>query len=220
MCGTFQVEMRRLRPVTTFALLFATSAVASCADDSNAGLPGAMEDYVPDAPIAYDGRYLDGSFEGNLGTGWDMCATKTPGKPTHPTTGGAQGSSYLRFEAGGCEGVCAATNPSAAQAYAWFSAAPSATAKMGLYFDVLNAGGSDATGALRFYGTDLICQQDSVLAEIDLARLLARLPMSATWSTRCVTVTGPGADTAIGLSVSGGAHQIGIDALRLGPPCH
>ena len=209
--------MRRLRLVTILALLPAISSVTSgCADDSNAGLPGAMEDYVPDAPFAYDARYLDGSFEGNLGTGWDMCLTKTAGKHTHVETGGANGNAYLLFETGACDGGCMATNPSASQAYSWFSSAPSATAKMGLYFDVINAGGADATGVLRFYGTDLICQQDSVLAEIDLARL----PMSPTWSTRCVTVTGPGADTAIGLSVSGGTHKIGIDALRLGPPCH
>jgi hypothetical protein len=216
MCGRFQDEMRRLRLLTICALLFATSAVASCADDSSAGLPGAMADYVPAAPIAYDGHYLDGSFEGNLGDGWDMCYTRTPGKHTRVDTGGANGNAYLLFQSGACEGGCMATNPSAAHAYSWFSTAPSATAKMGLYFDVRNAAGADATGTLRFYGTDLICQQDSVLAEIDLARL----PMSATWSTRCVTVTGPGADTAIGLSVSGGSHEIGIDALRLGPPCH
>lgn len=209
--------MRRLRLVTIFGLLFATSAVAGgCADDSNAGLPGAMEDYVPDAAIAYDAHYLDGSFEGNLGDGWDLCYTRTPGKHTRVETGGATGNAYLLFESGACDGGCMATNPSAAQAYSWFSTAPSATAKMGLYFDVLNAGGADATGVLRFYGTDLICQQDSVMAEIDLTRL----PMSSTWTTRCVTVTGPGADTAIGLSISGGTHKIGIDAIRLGPPCH
>ena len=208
--------MRRLRLVTICALLFATSAVVSCADDSNAGLPGAMEDYVPDAPIAYDARYLDGSFEGNLGTGWDLCLHANAGE-AHPCGDRRRrGSSYLLFEAGDCEGGCAPTNPSASHAYSWYSAAPSATAKMGLYFDAMNAGGADATGVLRFYGTDLVCQQDSVLAEIDLARL----PLSSTWSTRCVTVTGPGADTAIGLSVSGGAHKIGIDALRLGAPCH
>ena len=81
--------MRRLRPVLLSAFLFATSAMASCADDSKAGLPGAIEDYVPDAPIAYDGHYLDGSFEGNLGDGWDMCYTRTAGKHTRVASGGA-----------------------------------------------------------------------------------------------------------------------------------
>ena len=177
-----------------------------------------MEDYVPDAPIAYDARYLDGSFEGNQGFGWDTCHTRTPGRITHTQPGGSEGSSYVTFESAACEGVCLPTNPSASHLYAWFSGAPSATAKMGLYFDVKNMGGTGAapTGVLRFYGTDLVCQQDSVLAEIQLARL----QMSSGWSTRCVTVIGPGADTAIGISVSDGAHTVGIDALRLGPPCH
>lgn len=207
--------MRRLL-VTLLALLPATFVANGCADDSTAGLPGAMEDYVPDAPIGYDGHYLDGSFEDTLGSGWDLCPTRTPGKHSRVETGGAEGSAYLLFETGGCEAFCEPTNASASHAYAWYNIAPSATAKMGLYFDAMNAGGADATGVLRFYGTDLVCQQDSVLAEIDLTRL----PLSSTWSTRCVTITGPGADTAIGLSVSGGTHKIGIDAIRLGAPCH
>jgi hypothetical protein len=209
-----------MRRLFVTILLPALSAMAiACADDSTAGPPGTMEDYVPDAPIAYDARYLDGSFEGNQGFGWDTCHTRTPGTITRAQSGGSDGSSYVTFEsAAACEGGCSPTNLSASHLYAWFSSAPSATAKMGLYFDVENLGGAgaDATGVLRFYGADLACLQDSVLAEIDLTRL----QMSSGWSTRCVTVTGPGADTAIGISVSGGAHKVGIDALRLGPPCH
>jgi hypothetical protein len=215
MCGTFQDEMRRLL-LTFLVPAIALSAIA-CADDSTAGPPGVTEDYVPDAPIAYDARYLDGSFEGNQGTGWDTCHTRTPGKLSHASSGGSEGSAYLTFESGACDGTCAPTNPSASHLYTWFIAAPSATAKMGLYFDVKNEGtGGAPTGVLRFYGTDLVCQQDSVLAEIELAKL----KMSSGWTTRCATITGPGADTAIGISVSGGTHKIGVDAIRLGPPCH
>jgi hypothetical protein len=208
--------MRRL--FVTFLLPALCSMTVACADDSTAGPRGMMEDYVPDAPIAYDARYLDGSFEGNQGFGWDTCHTRTPGKITRTQPGGSEGSSYVTFESAACEGGCLPTNPSASHVYTWFSGAPSATAKMGLYFDVkdLGATGAAPTGVLRFYGTDLVCQQDSVLAEIELARL----QMSSGWSTRCVTVIGPGADTAIGISVSDGAHAVGIDALRLGPPCH
>ena len=200
-------------------LLPAISCMAiACADDLTPGTPAAVEDYVPDAPIAYDARYLDGSFEDNQGFGWDTCHTHTAGNVTHPATGGSEGSSYVTFESGACEPGCSPANPSASHVYAWFSGAPSATARMGLYFDVKNLGGTGVapTGVLRFYGTDLVCEQDSVLAEIDLARL----QMSSGWVTRCVTVIGPGADTAIGISVSDGAHTIGIDAVRLGPPCH
>ena len=201
-------------------LLPALSTLAiACTNDLTPGSPGTMENYVPDAPIAYDARYLDGSFEGNQGFGWDTCYTRTPGKIAHPMTGGSDGTAYVTFEsAAACESGCSPTNPSSSHVYAWFSAAPSATAKMGLYFDVKNlaAAGAAPTGVLRFYGTDTVCEQDSVLAEIDLARL----QMLSGWSTRCVTITGPGSDTAIGVSVSDGAHAVGIDALRLGPPCH
>ena len=206
--------MRRL--FMTLIVLAPALVASACADDSTAGPPGTAEDYVPDAPIAYDGHYLDGSFESNQGTGWDTCHTRTPGKLSRAQSGGSDGSSYLTFESGSCDGTCAATNPSASHLYTWFSTAPSATATMGLYFDVKNAGAADPSGVLRFYGTDLVCQQDSVLAEIDLARL----KMSSGWTTRCVTISGPGADTAIGISVSGGAYKIGVDAIRLGAPCH
>jgi hypothetical protein len=212
MCVTLQVEMRRL--LVTF-LLPALAAIA-CADDSTAGPPSTMEDYIPDAPMAYDAHYLDGSFEGTQGNGWDTCHTRTPGKVGRVQSGGSEGNAYLTIESGTCDGVCSSTNPSASHLYAWFSTAPSATAKMGLYFDIKNVGAAAPTGVLRFYGTDLVCQQDSVLAEIELAKL----QLSSSWSTRCVTVTGPGADTAVGLSASGGTHKIGVDALRLGPPCH
>ena len=209
--------MRRL--FVTILLPAICSLASACADNSTLGTSGTMENYVPDVPIAYDARYLDGSFEGNQGFGWDTCYTRTPGKIARMPTGGSEGSFHVTFEsAAACEIGCSPANPSASQVYTWFSAAPSATARMGLYFDVRNLGGTGAepTGVLRFHGTDLVCEQDSVLAEIDLARLR----MSSSWSTRCVTVTGPGSDTAIGTSVSGGAHAVGIDALRLGPPCH
>jgi hypothetical protein len=214
MCDTFQGEMRRLLvPVLLAALAVTTLA---CADGPTAGPPRTTEDYVPDAPVAYDALYLDGSFEENQGFGWDTCHTRTPGKISRPQAGGSQGASYLLFETEGCDGGCVSTNPSASHAYAWFDTAPSATATMGLYFDAMNLGGADPTGVLRFYGTDLVCEQDSVMAEIELARL----KLTSGWNTRCVTVTGPGADSAIGISVSDGTYKVGIDALRLGMPCH
>jgi len=196
-------------------LLAPALAAIACADDPP-GPSRATEDYVPDARVGYDARSLDGSFEGNQGTGWDTCHTRTPSKIGRAESGGSEGSAFVTFESGTCDVTCAPTNPSSSHLYAWFSTPPSATARMGLYFDVMSSGSGDPTGVLRFYGTDLLCEQDSVLAEIELARLRP----SSGWSTRCVTITGPGADTAIGLSVSGGTYRIGIDALRLGPPCH
>jgi hypothetical protein len=206
-----------MRGLLVMILLPALGATGiGCADEPAARAPGATENYVPDAPIAYDARYLDGSFEGNQGTGWDSCHTRTPGTIAHPQTGAAEGTSYVSFESGGCEGICSPTNPSASHLYNWFSTAPSATAKMGIYFDGKNLGSADPSGVLRFYATDLACEQSGVLAEIDLSRL----QLTSEWSTRCVTVTGPGADAAIGMSISDGTYKVGLDAIRLGAPCH
>jgi hypothetical protein len=204
--------MRRL----LMTVLMPAMWMVACTDDSPAPSGAASDDYLPDVPIAYDGLYLAGSFEDAQGFGWDTCYTRTPGKVGHPQTPSAQGNWHVAFESGACDGTCAPTNPSASHLYAWFTTTPSATAKMGIYFDAVNAGGDAPTGALRFYGTDTVCEQESLLAEIELSRL----QLSSSWSTRCVTVTGPGAAQAIGVAATGGTHKIGIDALRLGAPCH
>lgn len=175
-------------------------------------------DYVPDVPVAYDGRYLDGSFEEIPGFGWDTCYTRTPATLSLPETGASHGSRFVRFDTAGAAGPWSPTNPSASLLYLWFTTAPSATAEMGIYFDAktFDAAGAVPSGLLQLYGTDKLCEQESALAELELGRL----QLSSDWATRCVTVTGPGAHAAIGLALSGGSHQIGIDALRLGPPCH
>jgi len=180
--------------------------------------PTDADDYVPDVPLAYDEHYLSGSFEDAQGFGWDTCASRTFGAGRHVPTGGSEGSAYFRFD---WDEVCTdcktdATRPSAAMVYLWFSTEVSATEDMGLYFDAVNEASAEPTGVLRFYGTDELCVGEDVLAEIDLSRL----QLSSSWATRCAMVSGPGAYRAIGLADSGGMHQIGVDALRLGPPCH
>ena len=176
-----------------------------------------MEDYVPDAPIAYDARYLDGSFEGNQGFGWDTCYTRTPGKITHPQTGGSEGSSYVTFESAACEGMCLPTNPSASHVYAWFSGAPSATAKMGLYFDVKNLGGTGAVhgrAALLRHRRGLRAGQrprgDRSRPPADVVGLEHPL-------RDCHRPGRRQRDRHLGELR---ARTVGIDALRLGPPCH
>src|SRR5687767_13387759 len=94
--------MRRL--LVTILLPVICSLAIACADGSTGGRPGTIEDYVPDVPIAYNARYLDGSFEGNQGFGWDTCYTRTLGKITHPQAGGSEGSSHVTFTpAAACE---------------------------------------------------------------------------------------------------------------------
>jgi hypothetical protein len=68
---------------------------------------------------------------------------------------------------------------------------------------------------LSFFGTDGVCEKETLFADIPLDKL----QLGAAWSTRCVNVVGTGAHAAIGVAVTGGTHHIGLDALRLGPAC-
>ena len=115
-----------------------------------------MEDYVPDAPIAYDARYLDDSFEGNQGFGWDTCHTRTPGKDQPPSTGGSEGTSHVTFESAACARACLAHETVGVACLHLVQRRAERDPRMGLYFDVKNLSGSGAvpTGVLRFYGTD------------------------------------------------------------------
>ena len=47
---------------------------------------------------------------------------------------------------------------------------------------------------------------------------LAALAIERTWSTRCIPLR-PGNQKAIGLAVTAGEYDIGIDAIRFGPAC-
>jgi hypothetical protein len=230
------LEMRDLLLATCFSALALPSlgcAGARSAEPPRAtgtgGSPGPMgaggsagtvgsTDYVPDVPVDYDGRYLDGSFEQNQGFGWDTCHTRTPTRISVPETGASDGSRFVMFDSVGPPTPWSPTNPSASQLYMWFSAPPSATAATGVYFDAKNVGGAGGvvTGVLRLYGTNAVCERESALAEIELDRL----QLMPDWTTRCATITGLGAHAGIGLAMSGDTYQIGIDAFRLGPPCH
>jgi hypothetical protein len=172
--------------------------------------------YVPSAVFGYDGQYLDGSFEGSPGFGWDMCFTRTPGVMTDKSSGGSQGPVFLTFQSGACAGVCSPDHPSSSQVYTWFSKNTNTSEAMGLYFDVTNMAAIEPTGTLSFYGTDGVCEKETLFADIPLDKL----QLGPGWSTRCVNVLGSGAHAAIGVAVTGGTHHIGLDALRLGPVCH
>jgi hypothetical protein len=196
------------------ALMVLASAGCGAAPSSGAG---AAADYSPDVAFAYDGQYLDGSFEGLPGFGWDRCFTRTPGVVTQANGGASEGNDFvLLASSAACSGACGASQPSASQLYLWFKARPSATAAASLYFDVRNAGEMLPSGSVQIYGTDSGCEGETLLAEAPLDRL----EMSSSWATRCITLAGPGAYAAIGVALTGGPHSIGLDALRFGPPCH
>jgi len=179
------------------------------------GSPEAPTSYIPDAPYAYDGRYLAGSFEQQQGNFWDVCHTRTPELLRHMSDGGSDGRAYLMLESGGCSVGCSASNPSLSLFDIWFVGAPSVNA-MGVYFDAKNVVGTAPTGSVRFYGNGTVCALETLLAEIPLDRL----QLTSDWSTRCATVDELGLYHGIGIAVTGGAHVIDVDAFRLGPPCH
>jgi len=232
--------MRRSGSVSSFAVAFlglvigfASGGCSSSPDVRGAGGAGGSagpggatgaatggttgKTYVPDVPAAYDGAYLDGSFEQNQGFGWDTCHTRTPEHLQVVMNGGSQGTDYLLFQTAACEiPDCSPSSPSASEVSVWFKTAPDLTAPVGLYFDAKNEGTDAPDGLLRLYGTDGTCEQESLFAEIPLADL----ELSQSWATRCVDLTGLASHDAIGLAVTGGSHQIGLDALRLGPACH
>jgi hypothetical protein len=74
---------------------------------------------------------------------------------------------------------------------------------------------AEPAGVLSFYGTDAVCERETVLAQIPLDKL----ELASAWYTRCVNVVATGAHAAIGVAVTGSAYHIGLDALRLGPTC-
>jgi hypothetical protein len=199
-----------MRRLASIALV---SSIVGCGSSGGAG----HEDFVPVTPFAYDGKYLEGSFEEVQGFGWDTCFTRTAGLFAKRTTGDApNGDWYAILESGGCAGTCASSNLSTSQLYLWFTQPPTAMGAMGLYFDVLNLDAPNPTGTLLIYGTNSGCMEESPLGEAPLDGLQP----SSTWSTRCLTISAPGAHDAIGVAMSGAPHKIGLDALRLGPPCH
>jgi len=201
--------------VVGLAFMFAVAlGAAAC---NSAPSPEKPPDYVPGMPFGYDGQYLEGSFEGPQGEGWDTCYTKTAGVTRQKDTGGSNGSSFLVFESSDCSIGCSAGNPSSSQAYLWFSKPTNTSDLVGLYFDAVNMDSAAPTGVLAIYGTDIVCEEETPLVrEIHLDEL----ELGTDWNTRCVDLAATGAHAAIGLAVTGGAHRIGIDALRLGPPCH
>ncbi|MEO6600021.1 MAG: hypothetical protein ABIQ16_09135 [Polyangiaceae bacterium] len=173
----------------------------------------AQPDYVPAHDVPFDQAYFeDGSFEMNQGFGFDTCFTRTPGSVTQASNG-SEGESFVRFNSGPCTGTCNPGNPSDSQIYLWFNAQPSSA--MGLYFDVLNFSAEPPIGALTLAAVDHLCVSVGQSAQA----ALSELALAPTWQTRCIDLPALNADEWLGITVSGASFQIGLDALRLGPPC-
>ncbi len=202
---------------------------ASFAGDGGSALGGAAQlagntsvggVYVPDrkdVPPKGDGR-LSGSFETTAGFGWDSCYTKNPGA-THVgatrTPRASDGTEYVRFDSG-AECTSPSSSPLAdVQLAFWLDTPLPANVPLHLYFDAIDLGDT-ASGTLQLDQVDANCATIAPLATLKLPDL----ELTSAWQTRCVTFT-PSSDVHVfGLYVWGAAFHVGLDAFRLGPPCH
>jgi hypothetical protein len=79
---------------------------------------------------------------------------------------------------------------------------------------LLNLDPSPPSGRLELYAVNLVCEEERILANIPLDAL----QLSGDWSTRCFDLA-LGPQENLGLAVVGAQYHLGIDAVRLGPPC-
>lgn len=185
------------------------------------GAGGSAGTYVPDeadVPPEGDGR-VNGSFEGGLGDGWDLCATKTPGAQVvrdaaEPSA--SAGSSYMSFDS-----TIECTNPCRPEARdAQFGFTLNAVAPAGdpihLYFDAINLTDEAPSAVMQIEVLGFPCVSTQPIATIELGAL----GLTRTWQTRCVTFTPIMPFDVFGLYVVGEAFHIGLDTFRFGPPCH
>jgi hypothetical protein len=171
-------------------------------------------DYIPTLPPPPFGSdpYLDGgSFEGNLGSGWDMCRVPFAVELVSKDSSASHGTTFVRSSS---SMSCASCGPGNEAVVAFWLAEPVPQGQVGLYFDVTSFGLQDPSGTLHLEETQA-CGTVRALAEIPLAQLHA----DATWSTRCVNLEIPKPMVEFGLHVKGASFDIGLDAFRFGAPC-
>ena len=199
---------------------------AAGASAQGGGAAGALAQgggrYIPrdsNVPAAGDDRLEGGSFEGNLGRGWDFCESKHPGA-TYMQGGerSSDGMAWLAFDSQkSCAGsfACGADGADL-QVSLWAAPALPPNVPLHLYFDAINLGGTTPSGILHVDdATEDFCTSSAALATIPLREL----ELTPDWSTRCVSFTPSSALAIFGLYVTGEAFQVGLDAFRFGPPC-
>jgi hypothetical protein len=194
---------------------------AGAGDGGAAGSGGSAGTYVPDqtnVPPEGDGR-VKGSFEGNLGDGWDFCFTNKAGAKivrddSEPKA--STGISYMSFDSSlECTGVCSPDGDDAQFGF-WLDAQVPAAEPVHLYFDAINLADEAPSGILQIDSLDGLCGTTEPLATIELEELSLTLD----WQTRCATFAPTAPFQVFGAYVLGEAFHIGLDALRFGPPCH
>jgi hypothetical protein len=201
------------------------AAAGSSANGGGAAGAGAQTgSYLPEdanVPAVGDGRLEGGSFEGNLGFGWDFCFSKYPGvTATLGLDSASDGEIWLAFDSQkSCSGSLACrADGGDIQVGFWLGTPLPAGEPLHLYFDAINLGQANPSGVLHVDVMDTTangCMSAAALATLPLHDL----ELTSNWSTRCVSFTPNAALDKFGLYVTGETFQLGLDAFRFGPPC-
>jgi hypothetical protein len=106
------------------------------------------------------------------------------------------------------------TDPSKAQAYAYFDPPRSIAENTGLWFDLSFEGHQEEGATMTLFSMTGACQTKGVIGVFDLETILSE---PAIWNRACVRLS-PGVLEGLGFRFDGGA-LIGIDTLKFGPAC-
>jgi hypothetical protein len=176
----------------------------------------------PNVPAAGDGRLTGGSFEGNLGAGWDFCHTRNPGADLRMDgTSSSDGKAWLAFDSRkSCsESFACQADGDDVQLGLWLDAGLPPEVPVHLYFDAVNLSQASPSGIFHFGGLPFDDGR-SLCKSVPLAAIpLLDLELTSEWATRCLTFTPNEAFSVLGLYVTGEAFHLGLDAFRFGPPC-
>ncbi len=161
---------------------------------------------------------------GGTPNGWDFCfagLTLCPyscdGAP--PVS---RGSRYIRYSGGSgrsCPSSCpdAQNCPSScpdAQVFAYFTPLIAANTRIGVWFDLVRLGGDPLDATLTIYRTAGCLTQET----LGTWRMTAVLSEPQVWKTTCANITPSEPAGELGFRFDG-SGDIGLDALRFGPPC-
>jgi hypothetical protein len=162
-------------------------------------------------PFGSDGYLEGGSFEQNLGFGWDLCQAEGSVELVRGTTLASEGTSFIHLTS---KMTCSSCTPGSEARFAFWLAAGLPVGRMGLYFDIRSFDTRASSGTIHFVET-AGCKTVRTMAEVSLQLLGA----DADWRTRCIDVDTMEPLMQFGLYVTGESFDIGLDAFRFGPSC-
>lgn len=171
--------------------------------------------YRPETDVDFvgDGRFIEGgSVERGQGFGFDTCYFN-PGVSVEEGSA-AEGDFFVAFRS---TDMRETDHDGAVAQAAFFSEEAPLLAGVPLYvyFEIRNLSDVPPTGELSLAPVDF-CELYEPKTTVDLFAL----ETGPEWDTRCIEIIPQQEQTWLGISVTGEDFAIGIDAVRLGPPCN